>query len=121
MWDHHPDEVTDITAADAECVERVRRFVARYDRWRPALVALYGGLLIAFVVAVVVLVEALQGGVLWPALGPGFAAGLALGALVGLTVIKLTHRLVGALVDGRRGDRLLVRYYDAVRQAGPGR
>jgi hypothetical protein len=121
MWGHHPDEVRDIPAADAECVERVRRLVARYDRWRPALVALYGGLLIAFVAAVAVLVEELKRDGFWPALGPGFAGGLALGAFVGLNAVMLGHRLAGVLSRGWRHDRLLVRYYDALRQAGPGR
>jgi hypothetical protein len=121
MWDHYPDEVTHVTAADAAYVERVRRLIVRYDRWRPALIALYGGFLIAFVAAVAVLVEELRGGFLWPALGPGFKGGLALGAFIGLNAVMLGHRLAGVLFHGRYHDRLLVRYYDTVRQAGPGR
>jgi hypothetical protein len=103
------------TDPDADFVERVRRGLARYDRLLWALVALYFVLAVAFVGLLVAAVEFVRGGA-WPGLGPGFAVGLALGASLGLVAVKIAHGLVSALSGGGRTERLLVQYYDAVKE-----
>jgi hypothetical protein len=103
------------TDPDAEFVERVRRGIAQYNRLRWVLVALYFVLAVAFVGLLVAAAEFIGGGP-WPGLGPGFVVGLALGVSLGLVAVKIAHGLVSALSGGGRTERLLVQYYDAVKE-----
>jgi AcrR family transcriptional regulator len=103
--------------SDAEFVDRVRRGLARYDRLRGPLLALYLGLAVGFVALVIAAAEFIRGAA-WPGLGPGFAVGLALGTSLGLLAVKIAHGLVGALCGVGRAERLLVRHYDAARRFG---
>jgi len=107
--------------AEAEFVERVRHGIARYDRLRWALVALYGVLALVLVGLAVAVSEFIRAGQ-WPGLGPGFVVGLVLGSTLGLLAIKIAHGLVSALCRGGRTERLLVKYYDAARdiEVAPG-
>jgi hypothetical protein len=105
---------TESTNTEAEFVERVRRGIARYDRLRRALVVLYGVLALALLGLLVAVSEFIRGGQ-WPGLGPGFGVGLVLGSSLGLLAIKIAHGLVSAFCQGGRTERLLVKYYDAVR------
>lgn len=99
---------------DAEVVERVRCGIARYDRVRGWLIALYLGLaaaLIGLAISVPEFIQKVAAG-----LGPGFAVGGAIGASIGLLAVHIAHGLVRALCGGSRPERLLVRYYDLVQE-----
>jgi hypothetical protein len=119
MWDDDTRDEATITPADTEYVERVRRNMARLHRWRPYLLSFYGLLLIAFVGILVAMAQVLnwlagiaQG--IWQA----FAVGVMLGSMVGLLAVKVAHGMANVLLAGRRRDRLLVLYYDALQRSG---
>jgi hypothetical protein len=117
MWDRYRDGPTASDADDAEYVERVRRGIAQYDRWRGALVVFHASLAVVFVALLVAATEFVRQ---WvnniPGLGPGFMVGLAMGAALGLLAVKIAHGLVGALSSAGRYDRLLVRYHDILQE-----
>ena len=119
MWDDDPNDEAVIASADTEYVERVRRNMDRLARWRPYLLSLYGLLLIAFVGILVVmnlLLNRMAGN--FQGIGPGFAVGVMLGCSLGLLAVKLAHGTANVLFAGRRRDRLLVLYYDALQRSG---
>jgi hypothetical protein len=100
--------------SDAALVERIRDGIARYDRLRWALGAVYVILTVAFF-GLVASVSAFVRDQLWPAMGPGFLVGLSLGSSLGLLAVKIGHGLLTALTTGGRAERLLVRYHDTLR------
>jgi hypothetical protein len=117
-WTHPTDQVH---------IERLRRSILAYERWRSFLVALY---LVAFaglmLLSVCLIVFATRMGQNFgqAAVGttPGFVIGIVLGASFGLTTVKVVHGLLDA-VFGLRNERLLIRFHDAYRdlcQQSPG-
>jgi hypothetical protein len=111
---------------DEEHVERVRRTLAKFDRWRWGPVLLYGSALIGSVGVSVAWIVLFRSS-LFPR--PGLAAmGFLIGASVGMTLgflmINAAHGLLDALL-GFRNERLMIAYHDALealrhdRNAGP--
>jgi uncharacterized membrane protein len=104
--------------SDEQYVERVRRSVNSFDRWRRPLTILYVLLAVIHIglfVAVVLLMDSFGrnlGMLGWP---PGFLVGLSLGAMLGLSTIKSVHGLMNVLI-GVHNERLLIRYHDALRE-----
>jgi hypothetical protein len=107
---------------DEQFIERLRRQLAVFDRWRRPLLALYVALAVAFAwitaEAVMRLGDAAQPGNGRQGMIPGFAFGMLMGVGLGLTLQKIINALV-LLFSGRR-ERLLVRCYDALRVTSPG-
>ncbi|QEH35613.1 hypothetical protein OJF2_41660 [Aquisphaera giovannonii] len=106
--------------SDEEHVERLRRSLASFDRWRRPLLALHLAAAVTYVAAVIAAVWALRGfasmmGANAPGVAPGFLIGLAAGASLGFLGVKIAHGLVD-LALGLRNERLLVRYHDALRE-----
>ncbi len=106
--------------SDEEHVERLRRTMATFDRWRRLLIVWHLALAIAFIGLIVAFSVLFHDvgrnlGVNVLGLGPGFIAGLAVGASLGMTAIHIGHKLVDLLL-GYRNERLLIRYYDASRK-----
>src|SRR4051794_38136790 len=106
--------------SDEQHIERLRRTMATFDRWRRPLIVWhlliavgFIGLLAAFAVFIGDIGRNWGMGV--RGLGPGFILGVVLGAWLGLTAIKIGHELVNLLL-GYRSERLLIRYYDASRE-----
>jgi hypothetical protein len=105
------------TLTDEEYVQRVRRQVAFFNRWRRPWVAICIVLLLALLVAAVMVVETLQRlaqGIGGQGVTPGLVIGLMMGAMLGLQAIGLTF----GLVVGFRADRtalLLLIYHDALK------
>jgi len=105
---------------DSEYVERIRRAVALHDRWRWVPITIRGSLVIAFIAIMVAAVNVVQlAGNLGnpPAAWAGFVIGAILGILVGSLGINLAHSFVDTLRSWR-GEQLMVRYYDALRELG---
>ncbi len=107
--------------SDEEFIERLRVTVATWDRLRRRLLVFY--LLLAVVIvglivaACLVLTNLMRMGI------QGQNAGFVLGFIFGLMLGGLTFKVVFGLVDsisgGYRSERLLIRYYDAIRQFNP--
>jgi hypothetical protein len=105
--------------SEGEYIESVRLSLARFDRWRPWILGLYGTAAIAFCVCLVLAVVFLERGgglfVQFPFRWQGLVLGLTLGASLGVSAIKVGHGL-GLMLFGLRNERLLVKYYDEVQE-----
>ena len=102
--------------SDEQCVEHVRRSLARFDRWRPLIfwINLIGMLaLVAFVVLFTVIIGSIEIENI-PLGYAGFVVGIVLGAYAGLGAIQLTH-VLGLSIFGVRNEELLVKYHDLAR------
>jgi fatty acid desaturase len=103
--------------SDKEYVERVRRSILWYDRFRWLMVVFYLAATAALVSLGFILIDFVLRGPM-----PGAWAGFAFGGLLGLLLGKLTHKvghgLAQALDGANRSERLLVRYYDALWNLG---
>ena len=103
---------------DEQYVERVRRGVASFDRWRRLAMVLHGMLTLAYValfVALVKLANLISGeffkGSWW------LTSGLLIGILLGWPVGLWIHQLLqgwATILGGMRKERLLVAYHDAL-------
>jgi hypothetical protein len=108
-----------IQASDDEHIERLRRDIARFDRWRRPLLILYTIGAISFVatfVLAVVFVERLARGLghrggWWS----GFFVGAMLGCGLGLSGLKLAHGIFDLLL-AHRNERLLIEYHDVLQK-----
>lgn len=100
--------------SDGEYVERIRRGVAHFERWRRWEIGFYAALSVAWFAALVTLgwTQFLKRQIQGLPLGVGI--GIIVGSLTGLTTIKLAHGLIFALVSSRRTEKLLLRYHDAL-------
>jgi hypothetical protein len=109
--------------SDAQYIAQLRQTLARWDRGRPWLLAVYVAILGILVLAVSKGVDLLVG-LAKPAQAPWPLFGFVVGALFGFLVAWLFHFLVfglGRMLMGFRAERLLVRYYDAIAsEAFPG-
>ena len=108
------------TMPDAQYVERLRRTMALWDRYRPLLLVLYVAMLGLFAWAVTRGVQFLVAlarptDAPWPVFG--FMAGTILGVVVGWLFHFLIFGLSGGLL-GFRSERLLVKYHDALTGRG---
>jgi hypothetical protein len=101
---------------DAEHVERVRRTLHRFDRWRPWMAGFYTALAVGYVALLVAAVTVLNGFRLQAQDRPallGLFVGLGVGASLGLLGAHIADMLCVVFL-GARNERLLVRYFDAV-------
>jgi hypothetical protein len=104
--------------SDEEFIERLRTSLATWDRLRRRLFVIYvlsGVVIVGLLIAVCLLLANLlrlgmQGQ------NAGFALGVILGLLLGELAFKVVYGLVDSLSGGYRSERLLIRYYDAIRQ-----
>jgi hypothetical protein len=107
--------------SDEEFIERLRGTMATWDRLRRRLRVFYLLLAVAvvgLVVAVCLLLTNLMGrGIQGQNLG--FALGFILGLFLGGLTFKVGFGLMDSLSCGYRSERLLIRYYDAIRQFSP--
>jgi hypothetical protein len=99
--------------SDEEHIERIRRSIALWDRFRIWLLFLYGAGLVAAVWALVYGIAAIWGIVPGNAGLPllGFAVGTVLGYMIGWALSHLLDGIVFGL-SGLRSERLLLRYHD---------
>lgn len=111
-------------ASDEEYIERVRRGIAAYDRWRRLLLAFYALAAIVLVGFLVLWFGSWQGQMQQlshsenPYVGLGFLIGLAVGTMSGIMVIAVIN-VLGNLLFGLRGERLMIRYHDALQGSCP--
>jgi hypothetical protein len=103
---------------DEEHVQRVRRTIASWDRWRRWFLAFYaamGLLVLGLAVAMTRLVDRLQGipGNNAPGAWLGFIVGLMLATMLGFLMLSVVHGLIMSL-SSLRTERLLLRYHDAL-------
>jgi hypothetical protein len=99
-----------------EYIERLRRNVAQFDRWRPWILGLYGIAAVLFFAGLfmcVVIFERVGLLAQLPLRWHGLLLGIVIGASIGVSAIKIAHGL-GSMLFGLRNERLLVRYYDEV-------
>jgi hypothetical protein len=119
MWRAVPRASGRCRVSDEELVERLRRGIARFDRWRRPLLVLYlvgAAVFIGAVVAATVLLQSLSRGLgnrhsSWA----GFLLGVVIGSGLGITAAKIGHGIVDILL-GYRNERLLIKYHDALEQ-----
>jgi hypothetical protein len=112
-------------ASDEEYVEKARRKLTRFERWRPWLIGLYVFNLMLLVGGASVVVLILQS--VWkpgdpPLLWAGLVVGCIIGAWLGEVAYQVGHGLATGLF-GLRNERLLVKYHDelqSVRRADAG-
>ncbi len=107
-------------ASDDEHIERIRRSMATFDRFRRPLMIFYVVLTFAVIgvsVACVMLLESLNRslGNQTRGIGPGFILGMMLGIGFGVLALKCGHGL-GAILFGYRNERLMIHYYDVYRE-----
>jgi cytochrome bd-type quinol oxidase subunit 2 len=106
FWRHRSDE---------EHIERLRRTMKTWDRWRPWFIVIHSLALVAFLAITIGIAEGLNRN--WPNNpGPvwlGFLLGIPAGGMVGMVAHKIAHGFVWAIA-GHRSEHLLLRYYDAV-------
>lgn len=111
----NPGQVFD---ADDLHVERVRRSIAIFDRWRWLFVAFYGTCMIVLVGLALsipslfnwfVQIAGNNQAVFW-----GFGVGASIGASFGMIAHSVVSNLFKCLF-GLRNERLMIRYYDAAR------
>ncbi len=104
--------------SDEEFIERLRGTMATWDRLRRRLRVFYllmAVVLVGLIVAVCLWLTNLMGrGIQGQNLG--FALGFILGLTLGGLAFKVVHGLMYSLPRGFRSERLLIRYYDAIRQ-----
>jgi hypothetical protein len=105
--------------SDAEYIERLRRSLAKFQRFRRWLILGYAVLTVGFIGALVIIVALLraifQQNNLPDAL-VGLAIGFVFGFMLGSVALKLGHGLATTILD-RRAERLLVKYHDTVQAA----
>jgi hypothetical protein len=101
--------------SDAEFVERVRRSIAWYERFRWPAVIFYLALTAGLIGLGVALFNFIQAAPM-PGVWPGFFIGVILGALFGKLAYKIGHGLAIALTGSHRSEELLVRYHDALHE-----
>jgi hypothetical protein len=102
---------------EEELIDRLRRTLAFWDRWRYWSIVAHIGLLAA-VLSLYVL-----GGQVFMRLGQngnlallGFAAGALMGMVLGWATAGIIHGLIFSIA-GFQSERLLLRYYDSVHDA----
>ena len=100
---------------DESYVERVRRGVRSFDRWRWPLIAFYGLILTAFIVFEVAVIRRLGTAIsnLEGRVSPAFSLGLVMGLGLGVPFLGALHGFFFVLLPKQRTERLLVAYHDA--------
>jgi hypothetical protein len=105
-------------ASDEQHVERLRRSMASFDRWRRPLLAFYALIAVIFLgvlVGTFILLNDLGRNMGMGGWGPGFVIGLVMGASLGFSALKIMYMFINILL-GFRNERLLITYYDAFRE-----
>lgn len=101
---------------DDEFVEKLRRRITLFDRWRPWFICVSLAVLAA-TIWVFIKVISLLIGLVQPANAAfpmmGFALGTVAGLSFGFTIAKLLHGLIFAF-GGFRAERLLLKHYVAI-------
>jgi hypothetical protein len=100
---------------DAEYIERARRWVVWYDRWR-LWYRFFAVAVVLFTIVVCVQgVQAIQDfNNIWPGARPGFFLGFIVGIKLGFLCIGAAHLLVVSFGLDARKEKLLLRYHDAL-------
>ena len=102
--------------SDEDHVERIRKLVARLNRWRRPLLVFWILALIlvtAMLIATGVLVNLLAQMANNNVVVLGFILGMQLGMMLGLLIVKVVHGLASSL-SSFRTERLMLRYHDAL-------
>jgi hypothetical protein len=106
--------------SDDEFIERIRQGIIRFQRRRKVLVIFSATfLVVAFAFAIFGAVVVHKVGQLLQGLQPAIAGlliGANIGAALGLGLFKSINGLMDALLWDNRTERLLIRYYDALKE-----
>jgi sterol desaturase/sphingolipid hydroxylase (fatty acid hydroxylase superfamily) len=117
-----PSFLSRVHHTDEERIERLRRNITTFDRWRRVFIVLNLVAFLALVAAFVAALSMMDGmvksfGQRAGGSGLGFGFGFILGMFIGLYTLYILHGWY-VIFFGLRNERLLIRFYDADRDLG---